>query len=200
MYSKILLFPKLTVVLKPVLILAGLLVLLTSCSTVQVSQDYDIHYPFDQIKTYGWNEELQKQQDHLLNHDELLANRFKKAIDKGLAGKGILADVRPDILVSYSYEVSERIEADPVSPHYGFGYGFGRFGHHYGMGIQTGSYVRQYDQGKLIIYFHSAQTGHLLWKGTGTREFFSNASPEQISQYVNELVDAVLVQFPPLAG
>ena len=73
---------------------------------------------------------------------------FRKAVDKALAGKGILPDVRPDVLVSYSYEVKERFEVDPLSSHYGFGYGFGRFGYRYGMGIESGSYFRQYDQGK----------------------------------------------------
>lgn len=199
MNCKIFLYPESTVVLRPALVLLGLLVLLCSCATVQVSQDYDTHYLFDRINTYGWNETLQKQQGDLLNHDELLTNRFKKAIAETLAGKGILPDLRPDILVSYSYEVSERFEVDPISSNYGFGYGFGRFGHRYGMGIETGSYSRQYEQGKLVVYIHSAQTGHLLWKGTGTREIFNNANPEQISRYVNELVEAVLAKFPPLA-
>jgi hypothetical protein len=196
MKTKLNIFPKLFVISRLFLIILGLVCLLSSCAKVQVSQDYDSNYAFGKVNTFGWNEKLQQQNGDLLQHDELLAKRFREAIEEVLAKRGFIQDARPAFLVSYTYGITSKLQVDPVDSYFGIGYG--RFGRYGGVGINTGSSIRQYDQGKLVIYIHSAMTGQLLWKGTGTREIFIHATPDQITRSVNEMVEAVLEQFPPL--
>jgi hypothetical protein len=169
--------------------------LLTACSTVQVSQDYVKNYNFATATTFNWNEKLQHENDDRYQHDELLSKRFRKAIEDTFAQKRFKQDLQPELLVSYSYQILNRLQVDDYNSHFGFGYG--RYGRYSGVGLGTGNVIEQYDQGKLVINVHSAKTGELLWKGTGTQEVFTHSSPEQITGRVNEMVEAVLAQYPP---
>ncbi len=170
--------------------------ILSSCATVQVSQDYDTSYSFDKIKTYAWNTTIPYEDGNILEHDELLAKRFAAAVEESLARRGFLQAPQATFLVSCTYTISSRLETDVFDT--GIGFGFGRYGRYGGVGISTGSTVRQYDQGTLVINIHSASTGQLIWKGTGTREVFMHSTPDKITSSVNEMVEAVLAQFPPV--
>jgi hypothetical protein len=166
-----------------------------ACSTVQVSQDYVPDYSFSPASTFNWNEKLQYENDERYQHDDLQANRFRRAIEENLARRGFTRDAQPDLLVSYIYTVSTKLQTDNIHSQFGFGYGYyNRFNR---FGFDTGSFIHQYDQGKLEILIHSAKTGELLWKGTGTREISTHKTPEEITRRVNEMVEAVLGQFPP---
>ncbi|TKB10338.1 DUF4136 domain-containing protein [Desulforhopalus sp. IMCC35007] len=180
---------------KLLLILFFIIFGLTSCSTVQVSEDFDSTYNFAGATTYNWNKELQATTVDLLKNDELLKNRFVKAIDSTLTTQGYALSDSPDFLVSCTYNITSRLRSEPIQPTIGVGYGrYGRFG---GFGVHSGSTVSQYDRGELTINIHETKGGNLLWKGIGTQEVFTHNNPEQISQYVNEMVNAILSQFPP---
>ncbi|MFT5728558.1 MAG: hypothetical protein ACI8PB_002712 [Desulforhopalus sp.] len=168
---------------------------LTSCATVQVSQDFDNTYNFNNAHTYNWNKKAQEATTGLLQEDELLANRFFTAIDRSLTDHGFTLSDKPDFLVSCNYTITSRLQADSVQPTIGFGYG--RYGRYGGVGIQSGTSVRQYDRALLIINIHDTNDGKLIWKGNGTREVFTHNSPEKLTKSVNEMVQSTLMQFPP---
>ena len=168
---------------------------LTSCATVQVSQDFENTYDFNKVHTYNWDKEAQEATTGILQEDELLANRFFTSIDTNLTGQGFTLSDKPDFLVSCNYTITSRLQADSVQPTVGFGYGrYGRFG---GVGIQSGTSVRQYDRGLLTINIHDTKDGKLIWKGNGTREVFTHNNPEKLTKSVNEMVQSTLIQFPP---
>jgi Domain of unknown function (DUF4136) len=198
MKAQLFIFPTRWALFRLLFILAGLVFVLSSCAAVQVSEDYDTGYQFGKEHTFGWNEQQQQANNRLGERNELLANRFRMAIEAGLAKRGFGHDPHPAFLVSYIYTVSSRVEVDPGYSNFGFGYGyFGRHGFYHGAELDMGDYARQYDQGKLIIEIQSAKTGHLLWRGTGTREVYTHSSPDEITRRVAEMVEAVLAQFPP---
>ncbi len=197
MKKKLKIYPGMFVFLR-LLILLGIVALFLGCARVQVSQDYDQNFVFGKESSYAWNTKLQQEKDRQFQNDELLKNRFRKAIEAVLARKGFSLSISPNYLISYSYSVNKVLQVDPFDPYFDFGYyGYRRFGPYYGAGFDTGRSIRQYDQGKLVIEIHSAKTGHLVWKGTGTREVSTNSTPAEISQTVNDIVEAVLAQFPP---
>jgi len=164
---------------------------------VQVSQDYDSSFLFSTVKIFNWNKKLQYKNDNLFQLDDLQTKRFQAAIRGVLIQRGFLQGSQPDFLVSYTYEVADRLQIDPFDARFGFGYGYSRFGRYSQFGIHSGNSVRQYYQGKLIISIHSAKSAELLWKGTGTCEVFTHSTPEESTRTVNEMVEAVLAQFPP---
>ncbi len=198
MKTKLNITPRLYAFLRLLPVLFGLAALLFGCAKVQVSQDYDPNFTFSKENTYGWNVKLQHEKGDLLQQDELLDKRFRESIKEVLAKRGFRLDVHPVFLISYSYTISQILQVDPFDPYFGLGYGYGRYGYYHGVGINAGSSISQYDQGKLVIYIYSAQTSQLLWKGTGTREVFDHSTPDEITRSVYEMVETVLAQFPPL--
>lgn len=172
--------------------------LVTGCSKVLVSQDFDKEFNFDTEKSYAWNRDLQEKQSGQLAKNDLLAKRFTNSIEETLKLQGFTtSDDAPSFLVSCSYVVNSKLQSMPVST--GIGYGTGRYGRYGTVGIHSGTALRQYDQGRLTVSFHSTSTGELVWKGTGTREVFTHSKPEQITKAVQEMVTEVLKQFPPQA-
>jgi len=182
--------------LKKQLFLLCFLVLINSCSKVQVSQDYDPGFIFGTAISFNWQTESPPTDNSSTKtSNELLDKRFHKAIEDNFLKRGLLLTGSPDLLISYTYSVVSKLEADPFSPGFGFGYGsFGRYG---GVGIQTGSNIRQYDLGVLVIAIQSGTTNELLWRGIGTRQVFTHSSPETVTKEVIETVEAILKQFPP---
>lgn len=176
--------------------LLGLLALVSACTAVQVSQDYDTTFTFGTTNTFGWHAKLQHESSDLQKPDELLAKRFNEAIENVLTSQGFKLNERPTFLVSYTFSITSKLQVDPG--YSSFGYGIGRYGYSRGFGMNTGNSIRQYDQGKLVINIHSATTDQLLWKGTGTREMSTHSNPTHITQNVYEMVEAVLAQFPPV--
>jgi len=172
------------------------ILLLASCSKVQVSQDFDNTFDFRAASTYNWDKELLASTDGVLKENELLAERFFSAIDQGLINQGFQLSDNPDVLVSCTYTITSRIQSETVQPTIGVGYG--RYGRYGGFGVQSGTSVRQYDQGLLIINIHDTKNGRLIWMGNGTREVFTHNNPERLTQSVNEMVQATLAQYPPI--
>lgn len=181
--------------LQKILLFLIFTIILSSCSSVQVSQDFDNSYTFTNAKTYNWNKDIQNSTEDLLQKDDLLAQRVYKAIDTNLQLQGYVLSDTPDFLLSCSYTVTSRLQTDSVQPTIGVGYG--RYGRYGGVGVQSGTSVRQYDRGMLNINIHSAVDNKLIWKGTGTREVFTHSKPDQITKAVNEMVQSILSQFPP---
>jgi len=173
-----------------------LLILLGGCSKVRVSQDYDNSFIFNSAESFNWNTSLAETDNPERRIDnELLDKRFREAIESTLLRSRLSLAERPDLLISYTYSVVSKLETDSLSTGFGFGYGsYGRYG---GAGIHTGSNLRQYDQGMLVISIHSGKSEELVWRGVGTREVFTHQSPEMLTRAVIETVEAVLLQFPP---
>jgi len=169
--------------------------LLAGCGKVQVSQDFSSSFDFENDTTFGWNENLQKRNIESLKNNELLENRFRNGIENNLKLKGFQPNELPGMLVSYNYTVTSKLDTKTATA--GFGIGTGRYGRHGTIGVNTGTSIHQYDQGKLEISIHSAATNQLIWIGTGTRETYTHSTPEKITREVNEIVEAVLEQFPP---
>ncbi len=180
--------------LSPLLIL---LLFCGACSTVRVSQDYNSEYVFPAgPASYNWNNQLQQDNSGLLAKDELLAKRFVDAIEIVLENKGFIQSTQPLYLVSCLYNVTNKLESDPLTT--GFNFGYGRHGRYGGVGVNSGTYIRQYQEAKLDINIHLSASGQLIWRGTGTQEVFTHSPPAEKTNNAVELVTSILAQFPPV--
>ncbi|NNG01145.1 MAG: DUF4136 domain-containing protein [Desulfobacteraceae bacterium] len=170
---------------------------LLNCTSVRVSQDYDLSRGFTAIGDYGWRiSATEKTGDPRVN-DPLTASRVQAAVESVLAERGFrkTTGATPDFYADYNYDIHSRIASN--EPRTGIGFGFGHFGRHGGVGAHTGSSVEQYDEGLLVIDFIDAVTGNLMWRGTGTHRFMTHTRPEKRAEIITELVTKILSQFPP---
>lgn len=168
------------------------------CSTVQVGQDYDPAKTFPQLRTYDWQSKIQEKTVDPRVNSPLVDARIRAAVDRSLMGKNYLkvSNGTPDFYVAYQFVIHRKIESDGLQS--GVGFGFGSYGSFGGIGIGTGSDISEYDEGMLIIDIIDAKSGGLLWRGTGTRRVHLQTDPEKTTQNVNETVDKIMAQFPPI--
>ena len=170
---------------------------LWGCSSMQVSQDYDLSRDFSSLKTYAWLNDSQPKTGDIRTDNSLLDNRFRSAISDSLSKKGYqnVAQEKPDFYVAYTYQIDSKVESSNVTV--GFGFGSGGGGAFTGMGVNSGGRVREYDEGLLVIDLIDAATASLMWRGTGTAPVDQHANPEKTVKEINEGVEQILAQFPP---
>ncbi|WP_457575532.1 DUF4136 domain-containing protein [Desulfomarina sp.] len=173
------------------------IILLSGCATTRVSHDYDPSFRFEFTSSFNWDSE--KNDNNSFGEkdvNQLMDKRFRDAIENSLFSRGFELKENPDLLVSYTYSIIQRLETDPFYPSLGYGYGF--FGRYGGITLYDGPGIRQYNVGKLVISIFYGNTHDLVWQGVGTRDVFTSSSPEAITTEVNAMVESVLRQFPPL--
>ena len=174
-------------------------VVLTACSSVNVSQDYDPATTFPLSGTYAWVSETQEKTGDPRIDNPLRDSRIRAAVARVLAQKGYTSTDGgvPALLVQYQYLLRSKIDSYNSSPTVGFG--VGSYGRHGGIaiGTSTGDQVREYDEGSLVIDFLASQGKDLLWRGTGTQAFKQYDDPEKTIRDIDALVEKILEQFPP---
>ena len=181
--------------MKRYILLIFTLLLLAGCSTVTVNQDYRPGTTYSGYGTYRLVESQAAESSDIRVTNPLLKERFEEALDYELRLKGIVPSESAQLEVSYNYSIRTLVESDPFDTHVGFGYGtYGRRG---GIGIGTGTSVRQYDQGTLVIDFIDTTTGQLVWRGTGSDRLYNQLTPDETTTKVNNLVKKIMEQYPP---
>ena len=167
------------------------------CSGIRVAQDYTPETRFEGLKTFQWTTDTQPKTGDLRIDDPLRDSRIRAAIERVLTDKGLTRSQTEsaDFGIRYQYELRKRIESGGASS--GIGFGFGSYGSHTGIAIGTGDTIREYDEGSLVIDFLERNSDKLLWRGTGTQRFKQYNDPNKASRDINELVEKILMQFPP---
>lgn len=170
---------------------------LQACSGITVSQDYDQDFRFSGLKTFTWKSNVNN--EYGLRDNDLVDSRIRKAVEDGLSAKGYnyIDSEKADFYISYHLTVEQKISSSNVSGGVSVGRGsHGSYGG-IGVGIGSGSTVRAYDQGTLLIDVTEAAGGQLVWRGVSTQIVSEHSSPEKTTEMVNETVAKILEQFPP---
>ncbi|RLA11100.1 MAG: hypothetical protein DRQ59_10485 [Gammaproteobacteria bacterium] len=172
-----------------------IIIALQACSGITVSQDYDQSFRFSGLKTFTWK--LNANNEYGLKDNDLVDSRIRKAVEDGLSAKGYnyIDSGKPDFYISYHMTVEQKISNSNVSG--GIAVGRGSYGSYGGIGIGTGSTVRAYDQGTLLVDVTEAASGQLVWRGVSTQIVSEHSSAEKTTEMVNATVAKMLEQFPP---
>ena len=141
-----------------------------SCSSVNVSQDYDPTTDFSKLGKYAWMNGGAGGGDI----DQLTAQRIVRAVDDELRAKGFEKDTSaPDFLVNFLASVQQKIETRPTTVSVGYGW---RHGY---AGVASGTEIDAYDEGTLVLDFVDPASKSLLWRGTARGAVQAHKTPEE---------------------
>jgi hypothetical protein len=172
------------------------LMTMAGCSAVQVSQDYDPQADLSPYGSWQWQDRVQPSTGDIRVDNPLLDKRIRRAIENHLAGRNIVrTDTQPELLLSYHLAIEQKIRSDTYPASMGFG-GYYPYYPWYG-GIGTETQIRQYEQSRLTIDIHAADTGDLLWRGEGVYRQRIYPTPQEAAAALQHVVDKILKQFPP---
>jgi len=171
--------------------------LIAGCSTIRVSQDYDSDADFSTMRSFAWQQEEQPRTGDIRIDNSLTDGRIRRAVEQDLVEAGFSKSDKSgaDFWVAYQFTIRQQIQSNDVDTAFGFGIGSG--GHFGSIAFGTGTDVRSYDEGLLLIDVLDPMDGRLLWRGKGTDYVRFHADPEQTTRQINELVRKILAQFPP---
>jgi len=171
---------------------------LTGCSGITVSQDYDLHRDFSGLETWAWRYDAQPKTGNPRIDNPLLDQRIRRAVAYHMNQKGyaVATTESPDFYVTYQYAITSKVKSDNFSTGVGMGgYSGSGWG---GVGINTGSRVRQYDEGYLYVDFTGKSSEELIWRGIGSRVVFGHTDPVEETMAVNDTIAKILEQYPPV--
>jgi hypothetical protein len=184
----------------PVIVLAAII---TGCSSMEISYDFDPQANFAGLKTYQWIKEPPiPTGDPRIDGNTILATRIHEAVDTGLAARGfrkVASD--PDFLVAYHVSLDKRQSVQTLNSYYGYGPGWGYgYGASYRPGFWAGApetYVYEYEEGTLILDIVSPKNKELMWRGSAQDEVHFSSTPEKDQTQLDEAVHRMLLKFPP---
>jgi hypothetical protein len=177
---------------RTVIILLGITALVVSgCSSVNTSFDYDNHADFSKLQTFAWmpreaNTSGDVQQAQADN--SLFDNRLKNAVNGNLEAKGYSINTTdPDFVILYHIGIQDKVNVT------NWGYTYGPYWGPWGESVD----VTQYTEGTLILDFIDYSTKNIIWRGTAQKALSGNVKPEDADKNVQKVVDQLLAKFPP---
>ncbi len=177
---------------RTVVILLGIVALMMSgCSSVSTTYDYDSETDFSKLQTFAWmpreaNTGGSAQQARADN--SLFDKRLKNAINKNLEAKGYSIDTtEPDFVIMYHTGVQDKVNVT------NWGYTYGPYWGPWGESVD----VSQYTEGTLIVDFVDYVTKSIVWRGTAQKALTTDPKPEQADENIQKAVDQLLAKFPP---
>jgi hypothetical protein len=178
--------------MKRVLILATILIVAASCSTIKVTSDFDRSAGFASYTTYAFTPEAMN-----LPLDDINKNRVLRAIESELALKGFTkTSATPDVLIDVNIKAEQKTTATASNTggYYGRGYRFG-----YGGGFTTTTInYDTYTDGTMFIDMIDAKKQQLVWQGRGTKTLDPDASQQKREENINYAVKEIFKKYPPV--
>lgn len=169
---------------------------LTACSTVTVTTDYDHSAPFASYKTYALAPAAKGQTLSPASEAAL-----RDSLRTELAARGIteVSSGKPDLAIVRHVFLQEKVS---VQQYTDWGYGMGGWPYGYGYyGLWAGAPrtyidVNQYTQGTMILDFVDTKTTKLVFRGTGQAVV---GGPESNAGKIREAVAKMVANFPAAA-
>jgi hypothetical protein len=181
------------------IITLALITILSGCSSIEVSHDYDSNANFTKIKSYQWlPEKLQTKPRSSIfaKKNPLIAKRIKKAIENEMTKKGfVIITEKADAYISYHMSKNQKvINRSRTSFGIGLGTGFNSgFG---GVGLNLSPEQQTYQEAHLTIDIKD-KNQQLIWRGKSTSPIKQHPKAKETTELINEIVEKILEQYPP---
>jgi hypothetical protein len=164
---------------------ACLTLLATIAAAQSVAYDYDRAANFAAYQTYAWTRGTELS-------DELNHARVVRAIDAGLAAKGLTRverDANPDVLVAYHASFERNLEITGLSGGWG---PFGLGGDHWGTARVQPIFV-----GTLVVDISDARTNAIVWRSLASSDVRPTDKPEQRDKKIGKATEKMFKNYPP---
>jgi hypothetical protein len=176
--------------MKNILLALMLCFAVTGYAAPAVTSDYDTAADFAALKTFDWMPATGNAAG-----DELLIKRIRNTVDAQLQAKGrtIAAD-NPDFLIGMELS-GKTITGGSTAVGVSVGIPVGRMGR---VSVGGGkSKTSEKTEGTLVISFMDAKAKSLIWRATATDAVYPSASAEEKQKKIDQVIAAMLKQFPP---
>lgn len=173
------------------LIIVVFAIVLSSCSAIKVTTDYDTKADFSRLKTFAFYKPGIDKADI----SDLDKKRVLRAIERELVAQGFAKSENPAMLVSFFTKSRERVNVNQNNMGFGWGWGWG-WNPWMMNGMNNNINVSQFTEGTLFIDFIDKEKKELVWQGIGTGALKMD-NREKKEERINLFVKEIISRFPP---
>ena len=170
--------------MKKILLLSALFLTIVSCSTQNVSVDYDRGFNFETNKTFSFSNEGN------LGLNDLDSARLYNSIEKGMLFKGFQKSNEGNLTVQIK---PEEYVSKQQNSNVGIGMGTGGYGFGGGVSVGIPIMTQKLNQNYTVSMYNE---GQMVWQGILKIQMPVKASPEVRSQNIQNGVFKMLKNFP----
>jgi len=173
-------------------------IIISACSSLKTTTEYDPDVDFTQYKTYiflPWN----KQSDEILT--DIDKERFRNAIRADLNILGYTeskteADLAINIFIIVDDKTGTATYTDFYTSGTGVGYYYGPWGYNNPGGVSPYTTMHSYDykQGTLVLDLLDVKKKQLAWQGIAQKTL--DSAPNNSGQNIIEIIDKLFKDFP----
>ena len=183
-----------------------LLLIISSCATVNVDVDYDDTAEFTKLSKYAWLEDKPPVTGNtLVDSNTLLHDRMRNGINQWFETHGYLKSkaAEADFLVIYRVIVENKTWVTVLNSYYDYPFSW-RYGYNrnYYSSFAWRYYPErrtyEYQRGTLVIDIIDPKSKKLMWRGMAYEDIKPNTSQEKKQQYVARAIKSILARFPPV--
>lgn len=162
----------------------------TGCATMNVSSHVERGLDFTQYHTYTWGPaDPLPTGDPRLDQDPFFHDHMQGAVEKGLAARGLELSTsgRPDLLIHYHANVTERLDANRLDQPYGYCSADGCPGG-----------VTEYEAGTIVLDVVDTRTNRVIWRGWAQDRLTKMIDDrDKMAREIDEAVTQMLKRLPP---
>ncbi|MBT8254797.1 MAG: DUF4136 domain-containing protein [Flavobacteriaceae bacterium] len=162
-----------------------ILLMVSSCASVQVEYDYDRAVDFSTYKTYNYYSDLET------GLSELDTRRLLKSFDEAMSLKGLSLSSEPDFFINISSNEYDSPNRNSV------GIGVGGSGRNVGGGVSVGIPMQSRYYRQIQFDFIDEDGRGLFWQAISESSYNPEANPEQREMNLKQIIDKVLKSYPP---
>ncbi|MDZ7648114.1 MAG: DUF4136 domain-containing protein [Cytophagales bacterium] len=171
------------------LLILFILLGMASCSSVQVSYDYDKSADFTKYKTYDYTEETKALGG---DNGQLIKQRLLSSVDQEMTFAGIQSQkgsadlmIELHIKTKHDKELPRQLTIRAATDYYRYG----------NMGTTSINY-NEYTDGTLFINVVDKGTDKLIWQGRGTKTLDENTTPQKADANITYAVKTIYSNYP----
>lgn len=180
-------------------LLSIIILIVSGCSTIQVTSEYNPKRDFSSLKTYAWLNDMDHPSDNLRINNELVIRSVRNAVEESLESKGFVKTTRDqaDFLISWFGAIEQKVKAETIT-HFYAPYGYGTLYRDPAWNTQAQAIaLKEYEKGSLIFDFLDPKSNTLIWRGIGQDRITEGQSGEKIKKNLHLAVSQILADFPP---
>lgn len=172
--------------LKLMIPLVLVLMIVTGCSSIRISSDYDRKANFREYRTFNFTKEVDRVNLSGLNRD-----RLKDNIAGQMESRGYRMASTPDLLVNVFIKGKTKMSATATT--FGNPWGWGYYGW-WGGHSSTYVDVNKYVEGTMFIDVIDVQKKRMIWEGIA--EGMVNPRTQTTEKDLNKVVTRIFENFP----
>jgi len=157
------------------------LLIMSACSSIKVTTDYEKQTDFSKYKTFAF---YKKGIDKAPISD-IDKRRIISAISVEMEAKGLTKSETPDVLISIFTKAREKVDVYQNNwyPYY--------YRHH------QMRQITKYTEGTLFIDIIEKEGKKLIWQGIGSGFLTKSQKPEKREANIQKFVTEILAKYPP---